>query len=145
MRQWVFGPGVSWGLLPLRLVVGAVFVAHGGQKLFVFGLGGTAGFMAQIGIPAPGLAAVVVTFVELLGGLALALGLLTRLASLLLAIDMVVAVVVVHLPAGFFLPRGSEFALTLLGATVTLLLTGPGALALDRAWGTADRSGGSKS
>jgi putative oxidoreductase len=133
MGQWLFGPPVSWGLLPLRLVVGVVFLVHGGQKLFVFGIGGTAGFMAQVGIPAPGAAAVVVTLVELLGGLALILGALTRLASLLLAIDMAVAVVVVHLPAGFFLPRGSEFALTLLGATLTLLLTGPGALAVDGA------------
>lgn len=141
MRQWLFGPAVAWGLLPLRLAVGAVFVAHGGQKLFVFGLGGTAGFMAQVGIPLPGVAAVVVTFVELLGGLALVLGLLTRLASLLLTIDMVVAVVVVHLPAGFFLPRGSEFALTLLGASLTLLLTGPGALAVDARLGAQARPG----
>jgi putative oxidoreductase len=100
--------------------------------------------MAQVGIPAPGAAAVVVTLVELLGGLALVLGALTRLASLLLAIDMVVAVVVVHLPAGFFLPLGSEFALTLLGATLTLLLTGPGALAVDDALAAPHQARGAR-
>ena len=47
----------NWGLVPLRLVVGLVFIVHGGQKLFVFGLGGAAGFMAKVGIPWPFLAA----------------------------------------------------------------------------------------
>src|SRR5437773_9937936 len=65
----------NWGLVPLRLVVGLVFIVHGGQKLFVFGLGGAAGFMAKVGIPWPFLAAVVVIAVEILGGLALILGL----------------------------------------------------------------------
>src|SRR5712692_9979387 len=65
----------NWGLVPLRLVVGLVFIVHGGQKLLVFGLGGTAGFMAKVGIPWPFLAAVVVIAVEILGGLALVLGL----------------------------------------------------------------------
>src|SRR5439155_970912 len=75
----------NWGLVPLRLVVGLVFIVHGGQKLFVFGLGGAAGFMAKVGIPWPFLAAVVVIAVEILGGLALVLGLGTRLAAALLA------------------------------------------------------------
>src|SRR2546427_13172281 len=66
---------VNWGLVPLRLVVGLVFAVHGAQKLFVFGLGGAAGFMAKVGIPLPSVAAVVVMAVEILGGLALILGL----------------------------------------------------------------------
>src|SRR3989442_14325729 len=90
----------NWGLVPLRLVVGLVFIVHGGQKLFVFGVGGAAGFMAKVGIPWPFLAAVVVIAVEILGGLALILGLGTRLAAALLAIDMVVAILAVRLPAG---------------------------------------------
>jgi putative oxidoreductase len=116
----------GWGLLPLRLVVGLVFLVHGAQKLFVFGLAGTSGFMASIGMPAPVLAAAAVTAVEFLGGIALILGLWARWAALLLAIDMVVATLVVHLSAGFFLPHGFEFALTLLGANLTLLLLGSG-------------------
>src|SRR3989442_14031089 len=66
---------VNWGLVPLRLVIGLVFAVHGAQKLFVFGLGGAAGFMAKWGIPLPSVAAVVVMAVEILGGLALILGL----------------------------------------------------------------------
>lgn len=120
-----------WGVLPLRLVVGIVFMVHGGQKLFVFGLAGTTGFMAQVGLPAPAVAAAVVTAVELLGGLAVFLGLFTRWAAALLAINMLVAIVTVHIPAGFFLPKGYEFALTLLAANLSLLLLGSGPLSVD--------------
>src|SRR2546428_1205212 len=90
----------NWGLVPLRLVVGLVFIVHGGQKLFVFGVGGAAGFMAKVGIPWPFLAAVIVIAVEILGGLALILGLGTPLAAAPLAIDIVVAILAVRLAAG---------------------------------------------
>lgn len=122
-----------WGMLPLRLVAGSVFMMHGGQKLFVLGLGGTAGVMTQLGIPAPMAAAAVVTAVEFLGGLALLLGLLTRWVALALTVDMLMAILVVHLQGGFFLPNGFEFALTLLGATVTLALLGSGEGSADSA------------
>src|SRR2546427_12678916 len=115
---------VNWGLVPLRLVVGLVFAVHGAQKLFVFGLGGAAGFMAKVGIPLPSVAEVVVIGVEILGGLALILGLGTRLAAALLAIDMVVAILVVRLAAGFV--GGYEFELTLLAASLSLALLGGG-------------------
>ena len=114
----------NWGLVPLRLVVGLVFIVHGGQKLFVFGLGGAAGFMAKVGIPWPFYAAVVVIAVEILGGLALVLGLGTRLAAALLAIDMVVAILAVRFTAGFV--GGYEFELTLLAASLSLALLGGG-------------------
>jgi putative oxidoreductase len=115
---------VNWGLVPLRLVVGLVFAAHGAQKLFVFGLGGAAGFMAKVGIPLPSVAAVVVMAVEILGGLALILGLGTRLAAVLLAIEMVVAILTVRLKMGFI--DGYEFELTLLAASLSLVLLGAG-------------------
>src|SRR5207247_9918760 len=86
----------DWGLVPLRLAVGRVFVVHGAQKLFVFGFGGAAGFMAKVGIPLPSVAAVVVTAVEILGGLALVLGLGTRVAAALLAFEMLVAILTVR-------------------------------------------------
>ena len=121
----------GWGITVLRVVVGMVFLVHGGQKLFVFGFGGVAAFLGQVGIPAPMLAALVVTAVELLGGLALLLGLFTRWAAVPLAINMLVAILVVHLKAGFFLPDGYEFALTLLGANVALALLGSGEASVD--------------
>src|SRR2546428_6189671 len=91
---------VNWGLVPLRLVVGLVFAVHGAQKLFVFGLGGAAGFMAKVGIPLPSVAAVVGTAVEVLGGLALLPGLGTRLAAALPALEVVVAILVGRLQMG---------------------------------------------
>ena len=80
----------GWGLTILRVVVGLVFFVHGFQKLFLMGFGGVAGMMEGLGVPAPGLFAVILTLVELLGGLALILGLFTRLAAIPLAVDMLV-------------------------------------------------------
>lgn len=122
----------AWGITVLRVAVAIVFLMHGGQKLFVFGFHGVAGFMGQLGIPLPTLSAVVVTLVEFVGGLALLLGVGTRLAALLLAIDMVVAVLAVHLKHGFFLPMGFEYALTMLLTSIALTLTGAGAASVDR-------------
>ena len=122
----------GWGITVLRLVIGVVFLAHGGQKLFVWGFGNVAAFMGKIGIPAAMLAAIVVTLVEFFGGLALVLGFLTRWAAALLAINMLVAILTVHLPGGFFLPAGVEFALTLFAANVALVLLGSGEPSVDR-------------
>jgi putative oxidoreductase len=132
MNQATAAALARWGMLPLRIVVGLVFLMHGGQKLFVFGLSGTAGAMTQMGIPLPGLAAVVVTFVELLGGLAILTGLFTRWAGVLLAIDMAVAILKVRLGGGFFAPSGFELELTLLAAALTLAAVGAGGVSVDR-------------
>jgi putative oxidoreductase len=126
LRRWQ-----GWGITVLRIAVGIVFAAHGGQKLFVSGFGNVAGFMGKVGIPAPMLAAVVVTLVEFLGGLALLVGAFTRWAAALLAIDMLVAILTVHLKAGFFLPAGFEFAFTLFAANVALILLGSGEASVD--------------
>ncbi|HYL80096.1 MAG TPA: DoxX family protein [Candidatus Acidoferrum sp.] len=122
----------GWGITLLRVVVGVVFLAHGGQKLFVWGFGNAAVFLGKIGVPAPLLSAVVVSLVEFLGGLTLVLGLYTRWAAALLAFDMLVAILTVHLRGGFFLPAGFEFALTLLGANTALVLLGSGAASAER-------------
>jgi len=122
---------VSAGLLALRTIIGIVFVAHGSQKLFVYGIDGvTAGF-SQMGIPAPAVAATFVAFGELLGGVALLSGLFTRFAAAGLAVIMLGAMAFAHLPNGFFAPDGVEFTLSLFGAAIVLALTGPGQWSAD--------------
>ena len=119
-----------WGPTVLRVTTGVIFLAHGYQKLFVWGLGGVTDAFAQMGLPLPAASAALATFAEFFGGIALILGLGTRLAALPLAVTMVVAALTAHRTA-FFLPAGFEFTLALFGASVALLLTGPGALAAD--------------
>lgn len=127
------GRSGSWGLTALRAVLGIVFLMHGGQKLFVWGFHGVAGYLGSFGIPLPMVAAVVLTLVECLGGAALVLGFMTRSAGFLLAFDMFVAVLVVKLKGGFFTPNGVEFELMLLAAALCLALAGPGAASVDGA------------
>jgi putative oxidoreductase len=134
----LFGPTV------LRLAIGAVFAAHGAQKLFgVWGGGGpngTAAFFAQVGLAPAYPLAILVGVAELAGGLLLAAGAFTLATSAVLATIMVVAVWTVHFSSGFFLNwtiapgqgHGYEFNLALLGGLVSLMLTGPGALSIDR-------------
>lgn len=122
----------AWGIALLRVVTGIIFLMHGQQKLFEFGIGGVSGMMTGLGVPAPGLMAIVVTLVELVGGIALIFGAFTRIAALLVAIDVLVAFFLVHLPNGFFATNGGvELVLLLATVGVTLFLTGPGAMALD--------------
>lgn len=125
----------SLGLLVLRVVVGAIFAAHGAQKIFEFTIPGTIGSFTDMGVPLAEIAAPVVAFVELIGGILLILGFLTRPVGILLTIDMVVALVMVHLPAGLWVGEGGyEFVAVLGVAALALALTGAGRFSLDGAF-----------
>jgi putative oxidoreductase len=95
------------------------------------GPGGVAGFLGSSGVPLPGLAALLLIGVELVGGLVVMAGLLTRLTAAMQAFAMLVATALVHLPNGYFMPNGVEFSLTLMLASLALTLTGPGRYSVD--------------
>ena len=127
-------------LLVLRLALGAVMWAHGAQKLLgLFGghgpqefvrLAGTLGFPASV--------AWLVIAVEFFGGIALALGVLSRLAALGFLAEMVVGIVKLQWARGFFVSAdpvsghgdGYEYALVLAVVAFVLLVTGPGSYSL---------------
>ena len=135
----------SYGPTVLRVAVGVILIAHGAQKLFGafggYGLEGTGQWMESIGLTPGYLMALMAGSAEFFGGLGLIFGLLTRVAALVSAFTMFVALTVVHLGHGFFMStNGIEFALALLAATIALTLQGGGALSLDRlVLGTFDR------
>jgi putative oxidoreductase len=122
--------------LPLRLIAGVIFTAHGAQKLFAwfggYGLEATGQWMESIGITPGYLMALMAGSAEFFGGLLLIVGLLTRPTSFVLAITMAVAIVTVHLEHGLFMSNnGYEFALTLLAISISLMISGAGNLSLD--------------
>lgn len=126
---------VSTGLLVLRLVLGVVFLMHAWQKFTQWGLAGTTATFAQMGVPMPQVAAPVAAWLELVGGIALLLGLLSRWAGLLLALEMVGAIVFAHAQGGFFAANGGyELVLCLAAMGLTVFFAGPGRLALSGAF-----------
>lgn len=121
------------GLLLIRAAVGAVFVMHGWQKLALYGLAGTTGFLSELGIPWPGVNAAMLIGAELAGGALLLAGAGTRVVGLILAFTMAVAAIVVHASHGFFLPNGYEYAATLGLISVAIAFTGAGRYSVDAA------------
>jgi putative oxidoreductase len=128
-----------YGPAALRLCVGAVFLAHGLQKLFGLwggqGIEGTTALLTSWGLPQPHYLAIAVGIAELGGGALLIMGGLTRWVALILAIEVGVAIWKVNYLNGFFLTSaggpGVEYRLVLIGALLCLSLTGPGALSID--------------
>jgi putative oxidoreductase len=134
------------GLLILRALLGFLVGVHGLQKLTTVGPEGFGhGLLAELGVPIPVVAGYVVTFAELVGGAFLILGLLTRLAALVLTIDLVVAIFLVKVNVGLIGMKGAgaELELAYIAGFLALLLMGPGRLSLDRAIGLEPRRPGS--
>jgi putative oxidoreductase len=120
-----------YAALVLRVTLGVAFLAHAGLKVFVFTPAGTAQFFSSLGLP-PVLAYLTIA-AEVVGGLALILGVWTRMAALALVPILVGAIVTVHGPAGFFFsnPKGGwEYLAFWIAALVVQALLGDGAFAL---------------
>lgn len=132
----LFTSNAGLSALVLRVPVGIVLAAHGAQKLFAwfggYGLEGTGQYMESIGL-APGfLMALLAGSAEFFGGLALVLGVLTRPAALVSAFTMLMAIFTAHINNGLFLSNGGyEYALALFAATLSLVFSGAGRLAVD--------------
>jgi putative oxidoreductase len=128
------------GLLMLRLVLALIFFTHGYPKL-AHGGAGMQGFFVQHGLP--GYFVYVSGVLEVFGGMLLALGLFTRPAAFLLAIEMGVAIWKVHSSGGYLAVHNYEFPLALLAGSFALATVGAGMLSIDhplfegrgRSWG----------
>lgn len=125
----------TWAPLVIRLALAAIFIAHGAQKVFGafdgHGIRGLAGFVGELGFRPPIVWAWLAALAEFLGGIGVLLGLLTRIAAAGILANMLVAILKVHAPNGFFLPDGIEFALANAAMALSLILSGAGKVSLD--------------
>ena len=124
------------GLLVLHVFVGLLFAAHGAQKLFGLfngpGIDGVTGFMGSLGLEPARFHGLAAGLIEFVGGLLIALGLVTPIAAAGLIAVMVTAIVTVHAANGFFNQDGGvEFNLTLIASLFALTAIGPGDVSLD--------------
>ncbi|MEU7528938.1 DoxX family protein [Saccharothrix sp. NPDC042600] len=114
-----------------RIGVGVVFVAHGWQKFTEWGPSGTAQAFEGMGVPLPVVSAWFAALVELVGGALLIAGAALPVAGVLLFVDMLGALLIVHLPNGLLGQGGYELVLALGVAALALGFNG-GALTVDR-------------
>ena len=121
----------GWAPFFLRLALGAIFLARGVQKFLTQGTTGVGSDLSGMGFPMADILAIALIVIEVVGGLFLTIGLLTRIMGIFLAVTMAVSLFVVHLPHGFFLPGGIEFHLLLTLASFSLVFSGAGNLSLD--------------
>lgn len=138
----LLGTYPSWSRAVVRVALGVVFLAHGGQK--VFGWFGGPGLKATIQtfqqyMQVPPAATVMAALIELLGGLALLAGFLARPAAVGIIVVMLVAIAKVHARNGFFINfantpgkgHGVEFNVALIAMALSILVGGAGALSID--------------
>ena len=112
---------MKYGPLPIRVLTGIIFIAHGAPKLV--NMPGTQHFFSHaLGFPPE--MAVIIALLEVIGGFALLFGILTRVSAILFIIEMIGATLAVKLSKGFV--GGYEFDLLIVAVSISLLLTGPG-------------------
>jgi putative oxidoreductase len=163
-RQSRLHPFAAWWAVPLRLIVGYGFIAHGLAKLSR-GPSGFSNTLHALGVPAPDVMAWATILVELTGGFAVLIGAFVSVASIPLAVVLLVAMFSVHLPYGFssiklvavtatgaqFGPPGYEVALLYLASLAALVVGGSGPFSIDGLLtsrgqeGPRGHSGGSRS
>lgn len=125
------------GYLILRVVTGLAFFYHGYAKVFVMGMDAVTGFFTNVGIPFAGLFAYLVSYGELLGGLALMLGFLTHWVAKINVLIMLGAIGFVHWGAeggwfnGYGADGGYEYQLLLLASSIFFMVSGSGKYSLD--------------
>ena len=119
-------------LLASRVALGVILLAHGWQKFNEYTVAGTATSFNDMGIPAPTVAAVFATVVEIFGGAALILGLLVPVAAAFNIVSLLGALVLVHAPNGLFVDNGGyEFVLALAAGLVVVAILGGGKFSVD--------------
>lgn len=131
MLQKIFVNFKSFSLLPVRLALGWIFIAHGGQKLFGLwggmGLQGFAGSLEGLGLKPAVFWAILAGCAEFFGGLAVLLGLFARWGAFFIGIVMAVAVAKIHASHGFFMSnQGYEYNVAILGLCLCILFAGSG-------------------
>ena len=114
--------------LPIRVMAGIAFITHGLPKFE--NLQGVQGFFASVGIPAE--LALPIGLLEVIGGILLIVGLITRITSILFIIEMIGVVLVVKAGASITGEGGIEVELLLMAISISLLLSGPGRISIER-------------
>ena len=137
MFRKLIATAATWYTVPLRIALGIIFAGHGAQKaLGLFGGRGLAAFTSgdtPFGFMRPawlwlGAAA----FAELIGGILVLAGFLTRVGAFLIFCVMLTAMLGVHWRGGFFLPTGFEYTFALTGMALALIIAGGGQASVDK-------------
>ncbi len=118
----------SFAPLPIRVMAGIAFIIHGMPKFE--NIQDTQGFFGSVGLP-PDLA-LPIALLEVIGGIALILGIFTRITSILFVIEMSLAILIVKADNGFTGQMGYEVDLLLMSIAISLLLSGPGRISIER-------------